>query len=249
MKDLEGRTALVTGASRGIGRAIAFALASEGASVAVNYLKSGSKAREVVREIRSAGGEAVAIKANVSDIAEVKKMRVEILKRFGEVEVLINNAGIHQHLKSWELDIADWENVIGTNLTSIFNTANVFAPAMKKAKWGRIVNVASVIAYVGTDHEMHYAASKGGCISATKAIALELAPHGVRVNAVAPGYIDTDMTKFSSEKERRFHLAKIPMGRLGVTSEIADAVAFLCSEKASYITGSVLHVNGGLALL
>jgi len=249
MKDLEGRTALVTGASRGIGRAVAIALANEGASVVVNYVKSDAKARDVVRDIISAGGEATAIKADVSDIAEVKKMRASIVKKYGEVEILVNNAGIHQHLKSWELGIADWERVIGTNLTSIFNTANVFAPAMKKAKWGRVVNVASVIAYLGTDHEVHYAASKGGAVSATKALALELAPYGVRVNAVAPGYIDTDMTKFSSEKERKFYLAKVPMGRLGEPSEIADAVAFLCSEKASYITGSVLHVNGGLALL
>jgi 3-oxoacyl-[acyl-carrier protein] reductase len=249
MKDLEGRTALVTGSSRGIGRAIAIALAGEGASVVVNYIRSDAKARDVVSKIRSAGGEATAIKADVSDIAEVRKMRIEIGKKFGEVDVLVNNAGIHQHLKSLELEIADWERVIGTNLTSIFNTANVFAPAMKKAKWGRIVNVASVIAYLGTDHEVHYAASKGGAVSATKALALELAPYGVRVNAVAPGYIDTDMTKFSSEKERKLCLAKVPMGRLGLPSEIADAVAFLCSEKASYITGSVIHVNGGLALL
>jgi 3-oxoacyl-[acyl-carrier protein] reductase len=249
MKDLEGRTALVTGASRGIGRAVAIALAGEGASVVVNYIESDAKARDVVSKIRDAGGEAMAMKADVSDIAEVKKMRAAIVKRYGEVEILVNNAGIHQHLKSWELGIADWEKVIGTNLTSIFNTANVFAPAMKKAKWGRVVNVASVIAYLGTDHEMHYAASKGGAVSATKALALELAPYGVRVNAVAPGYIDTDMTKFSSEKEKKFYLAKVPMGRLGEPSEIADAVAFLCSEKASYITGSVLHVNGGLAPL
>jgi 3-oxoacyl-[acyl-carrier protein] reductase len=249
MKDIEGRVALVTGASRGIGRACALALASEGASVVVNYVRSDEKARAVVGEIKSSGGDAIAFKADVSDIAQVKKMRAAAAKKFGDVELLVNNAGIHQHLKSWELSSADWERVIATNLTSIFNTANVFAPAMIKKKWGRIVNVASVIGYIGTDHEVHYAASKGGAVSATKALALELAPHGVRVNAVAPGYIDTDMTKFSSEKERKFYLAKVPMGRLGKPSEIADAVAFLCSEKSSYITGSVLHVNGGLALL
>ena len=232
MKDLEGRTALVTGASRGIGRATAISLAREGASVVVNYLNSDAKARDVVREIRSAGGEAIAVRADVSDIKQVRKMRAAITSKFGEAEILVNNAGIHQHLKSWELGIADWEKVIGTNLTSIFNTANVFAPDMKSARWGRIVNVASVIAYLGTDHEVHYAASKGGAVSATKALALELAPYGVRVNAVAPGYIDTDMTKFSSEKERRFNLAKIPMGRLAEPSEIADAVVFLWSEKA-----------------
>ncbi len=249
MKELEGRIALVTGASRGIGRTCAIALASEGTSIAVNYIKSDAKARAVVEEIRSAGGDAFAIKADVSDIAQVRKMRAAIAKKYGEVDILVNNAGIHQHLKSWELGSEDWERVIATNLTSIFNTANVFAPQMMKKKWGRIVNVASVIGYIGTDHEVHYAASKGGAVSVTKALALELAPHGVRVNAVAPGYIDTDMTKFSSEKERRFYMSKVPLGRIGKPSEIADAVAFLCSDKSSYITGSVLHVNGGLALI
>jgi 3-oxoacyl-[acyl-carrier protein] reductase len=249
MKGLEGRVAIVTGASRGIGRACAVALAVDGASVAVNFINSEAKAREVVDEIRSAGGDAIAVRADVSDIAQVRRMRATVVKKLGDVGVVVNNAGIHQHLKSWELASADWDRVIATNLTSIFNTANVFAPSMIEQKWGRIVNVGSVIAYVGTDHEVHYAASKGGAVSATKALALELAPHGVRVNAVAPGYIDTDMTKFSSDNERQFYLAKVPMGRLGKPSEIADAVAFLCSEKSSYITGSVLHVNGGMALL
>jgi 3-oxoacyl-[acyl-carrier protein] reductase len=223
------------------------ALAREGAKVVVNYEKSREKARDVVNQISESGGEAIAIQADVSQIQEVEKMKKEIEENLGPVSILVNNAGIHQHLKSWELSSEDWNRVMGVNLTGVFNCIKAFTPHMMEEKWGMIVNISSVIAHIGTDHEVHYAASKGGVVSATKSLALELAPYKIRVNAVSPGYIETDMTKFESEEEKQFYLQKIPLKRLGNPSEIADCVVFLCSERSSYITGQVIQVNGGLA--
>jgi 3-oxoacyl-[acyl-carrier protein] reductase len=223
------------------------ALAREGAKVVVNYEKSREKARDVVNQISESGGEAIAIQADVSQIQEVEKMKKEIEENLGPVSILVNNAGIHQHLKSWELSSEDWNRVMGVNLTGVFNCIKAFTPHMMEEKWGMIVNISSVIAHIGTDHEVHYAASKGGVVSATKSLALELAPYKIRVNAVSPGYIDTDMTKFESDEEMQFYLEKIPLKRLGNSSEIADCVVFLCSDRSSYITGQVIQVNGGLA--
>jgi 3-oxoacyl-[acyl-carrier protein] reductase len=247
LKDLENKIALVTGSSRGIGSATALAMAEEGAKVVVNYEKNKEKAHEVVSQIKERGGEAISLKADVSISSEVENMKNQIEEQMGLVDILVNNAGIHQHLKSWELSSDDWSRVLGVNLTSVFNCSKAFTPHMMKEKWGKIVNISSVIAYIGTDHEVHYAASKGGVISATKSLALELAPYNVRVNAVSPGYIETDMTKFSNEEEKKFYLEKIPLKRLGDPKEIADCVVFLCSNKSSYITGQVIQVNGGLA--
>ncbi len=247
MGDIKGKLALVTGSSRGIGRAVALALAGEGGKVVVNYMKNKEKAEEVATLINEQGGEALVVKADVSNYQEVERMKNEVQDGFGDVNILVNNAGIHQHLKSWELSKEDWDRVIGINLTGVFNCSKAFTPHMISKKWGRIVNISSVIAYIGTDHEIHYAASKGGVVSATKSLALEMAPYNVRVNAVSPGYIKTDMTKFTSEEEKRYYLEKIPLHRLGEPYEIADAVVFLCSERSSYITGQVLHINGGLA--
>ena len=249
MNDLKDKVALITGSSRGIGRATALAMGKEGANVVVNYVKNRNKAEEVANMIRKEGGEAIVVKADVSSNQEVERMKDTINEQMGQVDILVNNAGIHQHLKSWELASEDWNRVIGVNLTGIFNCTKTFVLDMKSKKWGRIVNISSVIAYIGTDHELHYAASKGGVISATKSLALGLAPYNIRVNAVSPGYIDTDMTKFSSEEEKEYYLNTIPMRRFGDPSEIADAVIFLCSKGSSYITGQVLHVNGGLAFL
>jgi 3-oxoacyl-[acyl-carrier protein] reductase len=247
MTDLRNKIALVTGSSRGIGSATAIALAEEGAKVVVNYEKNKEKAQDVVSQILNLGGEAISLKADVSKSSDVENMRNQILEQMGPVSILVNNAGIHQHLKSWELSSEDWSRVLGVNLTSVFNCSKAFTPHMIQEKWGKIVNISSIIAYIGTDHEVHYAASKGGVVSATKSLALELAPYNIRVNAVSPGYIETDMTKFSNEEEKKFHLEKIPLKRLGDPREIADCVVFLCSDKSSYITGQVIQVNGGLA--
>jgi len=222
-------------------------LADEGAKVVVNYVKNKEKAQEVVSQIQEGGGEAIAICADVSQAQDVESMKNEVEEDIGPVNILVNNAGIHQHLKSWEMTSSDWDNVMGVNLTGVFNCIKAFIPNMRAQKWGKIVNISSVIAYIGTDHEVHYAASKGGVISATKSLALELAPYNIRVNAVSPGYIETDMTKFSDDKEKQFYLKKIPLRRLGAPSEIADCVVFLCSGRSSYITGQVIQVNGGLA--
>jgi 3-oxoacyl-[acyl-carrier protein] reductase len=249
LSDIEGKVALVTGSSRGIGRAVAIALAKEKAKVVVNYVKNREKASEVVSNITKEGGEAMMIEADVSNSKQVERMKESVHSKMGEVDILVNNAGIHQHLKSWELSDEDWNTVLGVNLTGVFNCAKAFAPDMITKNWGRIVNISSVIAYIGTDHEVHYAASKGGVVSATKSLAMELAPYNIRVNAVSPGYIETDMTKFSSEEEKAHYLKKIPLGRLGTPFEIADSVVFLCSRRSSYITGEVLQVNGGLAFL
>ncbi|UCF07480.1 MAG: beta-ketoacyl-ACP reductase [Thermoplasmata archaeon] len=247
MTGLKGKTAVVTGSSRGIGRACALELAGEGAVVAVNYEKNKDKARETVTLIDELGGEAVVIPADVSSPEEVEKMKNKIHDFVGPVDILVNNAGIHQHLKSWELSFKDWNRVLGVNLSGVFNCSKAFAPDMMERKWGRIVNISSVIAYIGTDHEVHYAASKGGVVSVTKSLALELAPYSITVNAVSPGYIETDMTTFSSEEEKKFYIGKIPLGRLGQPKDIAHAVVFLCSDSATYITGETIHVNGGLA--
>jgi 3-oxoacyl-[acyl-carrier protein] reductase len=247
LTDFKEKIVLVTGSSRGIGKAIAISFAEEGAKVGVNFIKNKEKAQEVVTYIENSGGEALAIEADVSNAQDVEKMKNTLKTEFGSVDILINNAGIHQHLKSWELSSEDWNRVLGVNLTGVFNCTKAFSQHMIQNKWGRIVNISSVVAFIGTDHEVHYAASKGGVISATKSMALELAPYNIRVNAVSPGYIDTDMAKFASEEEKQFYLEKIPLKRLGNPEEIADCVAFLCSEKSSYITGTVIQVNGGLA--
>jgi 3-oxoacyl-[acyl-carrier protein] reductase len=248
MKEFHGKTALVTGGSRGIGKAVAVALAGEGATIAVNYVENRKAADAVAQSIRAAGGNAFSVRADVARHADVRKMQAEIRKTAGDVDILVNNAGIHQHLKVWELRPADWERVMAVNLTGVYNCCNVFTPAMMKKKWGRIVNISSVSGITGTDHEIHYASSKGGMIAATRSLALELVPYGIRVNCVAPGHILTDMTTTSSTPaERKEWTGHIPMKRYGEPNEIADAVVFLCSKKSSYITGETLNVNGGLS--
>jgi len=244
--DLNGKKAVVTGASRGIGRGCAIALARCGCDVVVNFEKNAKLAAEVENEIKDLGRAAVAVKADVSDEEDVKKLFETSTASLGKIDILVNNAGIHQHLKHWELPKKDWDRVINVNLTSAFLCSKLFSEQMKVQKSGKIVNISSVIAYIGTDHEVHYAASKAGIVGLTKSLALELAPYNINVNAVAPGYIKTDMTKFNSPEEEAKYLATIPLGTLGEPEDIANTVAFLCSEESSYITGEVIHVNGGL---
>lgn len=243
---LEGKTALVTGASRGIGKATAIFLAQNGCNVIINYVHEQKKAKDVADEIVQMGQGALVIQADVSKIKDIERLRAQIMKHFGGIDILVNNAGIHQHLKSWEMTPKDWKRIIEVNLTGVFLCCRVFLPDFIKKRNGRIINISSVIAHKGTNHECHYAASKSGILGLTRSLALELAPYNITVNAIAPGYIDTDMTSFSTEKERLDTLGVIPLGRIGTPDEIAAAICFLASDFAGYITGETLNINGGL---
>jgi 3-oxoacyl-[acyl-carrier protein] reductase len=245
---LEGRIALVTGASRGIGRAIALRLAEEGCDVAVNFNASPEAAEEVVEAIKTMERRAIAVHADVSSADQVETMVAEVTDELGEVDILVNNAGIHQHLKSWEMSPEDWQRVIDVNLTGTYLTSRLLGPRMADRGWGRIVNISSVVAMSGTDHEAHYAASKAGLHGLTKSLALELSPKGVTVNAVAPGWIRTDMTADTTEEEMAEAMREVPLGRIGEPEEIASVIAYLASPDAAYVTGQVIHVNGGMGL-
>jgi 3-oxoacyl-[acyl-carrier protein] reductase len=246
--ELDDRVALVTGGSRGIGRAIALRLAEEGCDVAVNYLASFAAAEEVADAIRGAGRRAMAVKADVASPIEVESMVMLVEEELGPVDVLVNNAGIHKHHKSWEMSVEDWQRIIDVNLTGAYLTTRLVGPSMAERGWGRIINISSVVAMSGTDHEAHYAASKAGMHGLTKSTALELSPMGVTVNAVAPGWIRTDMTGDATEEEMAEAMREIPLGRIGEPEEIAAVVAYLASPDASYVTGQVIHVNGGMGL-
>lgn len=245
---LEGRIALVTGASRGIGRAIALRLAEEGCDVAINFNTSPEAAEEVVAAIKTMERRAIAVHADVSSADQVETMVSEVTDDLGEVDILVNNAGIHQHLKSWEMSAEDWQRVIDVNLTGTYLTSRLIGPRMADRGWGRIVNISSVVAMSGTDHEAHYAASKAGLHGLTKSLALELSPKGVTVNAVAPGWIRTDMTADTTEEEMAEAMREVPLGRIGEPEEIASVIAYLASPDAAYVTGQVIHVNGGMGL-
>jgi len=245
---LDGRIALVTGASRGIGRAIAVRLAEEGCDVAVNYNSSKDAAEEVLMVIRGRGRRSVAVQADVASPEQVESMVTTVERELGPVDILVNNAGIHKHHKSWEMSVEDWDRIIGVNLTGAYLTSRLLGLKMAERGWGRIVNISSIVADIGSDHEAHYTASKAGLHGLTKSLALELSPKGVTVNAVSPGWIRTDMTAGVTEEEWDEALAGIPMGRIGEPEEIASVVAYLSSPESSYVTGQVLHVNGGVGL-
>ncbi len=246
--EFAGKVAVVTGASRGIGKGIALELARNGASIAIVYRSEEDKARQVQAEIEGMGCEAITIKCDVSNSEDVAKLHDAVMEKWGQADFIINNAGIHQHLKSWELSEEDWKKVIDVNMTGPFLVSKVFTPHMLEKKAGRIIHISSCVAFTGTDHEVHYAASKGGLFSLTKSHALELAGHGINVNAIAPGYIDTDMLVFDEVHPLDTVLETIPQHRLGQPEDIARAVKFLCSADSNYITGQVMHVNGGLIM-
>lgn len=245
---LSGKVALVTGSSRGIGRGIALEMAREGADIVVNYILSEVEAKRVSRSIEEMGRKALVVKADVSKLDQVETMRKQALNEFAGVDILVNNAGIHQHLKSWETSHADWKRILEVNLDGTFLCSRTFSPEMRAKKWGRIINVSSIVAFIGTDHEAHYGASKAAVLGLTRALALELAPYNITVNAVSPGLIETDMTSASTPEQRRKEIQLIPLGRIGQPSDIAYAAAFLASDRASFITGQTIHVNGGEAM-
>jgi 3-oxoacyl-[acyl-carrier protein] reductase len=245
MGNLQGRIALVTGASQGIGRACALELARAGATVAL-AARNEAKLAEVAAEIETAGGQAAAFSLDVSSEESIKAGSKAILDRFGKVEVLDNNAGITRDGLMMSMKRADWDGVLETNLTGAFLLTQAVLRPMLKNRWGRIVNISSVVGRTGQAGQANYAASKAGLIGLTRSMAREFASRGITVNAVAPGYIETPMTAVLDEKQRTAMMATIPLGRPGTDMEIAQAVGFLASDAASYITGAVLDVNGGM---
>lgn len=243
---LEGKAALVTGGSRGIGAAIALRLAAEGAAVAVNYAGSKEAADAVVAAIVSDGGQAVALRGDVCDPAACSALVAGTLEAFGSLDILINNAGITRDGLLVRMSDDDWDSVIGTNLTGVFSMSRAAAKVMMKARTGCIVNITSVVGMMGNAGQANYAAAKAGVIGLTKTIARELASRHVRCNAVAPGFISTDMTNKLSDDQRDAIACTIALGRLGSANDVAAAVSFLASDDAAYITGQTLAVDGGM---
>ena len=243
---LEGQTALVTGASRGIGRAIALELGAAGAEVFVNYSNSLEKAEEVVQNINNSGGKAFAIKADVSNEIEVENLIKEILEKKGQIDILVNNAGITRDGLIMRMKTEDWDSVINLNLRAVFLCTKAVSRTMLKRKTGRIINITSVVGLIGNAGQANYAAAKAGVIGLTKSTAKEFASRGITVNAVAPGFIETDMTK---NLDAEPILSAIPMGRFGQANQVAGAVVFLASAPAAaYITGQVMQVDGGMVM-
>lgn len=245
---LDGKTALVTGASRGIGRAIALRLAAEGARVAINYAGNVKAAEEVKAAIEAAGGTAILCRADVADSAAVEAMVADVAEEFGAIDILVNNAGITRDTLLMRMKDEDFAKVLDTNLKGVFYCTKAVAKLMMKKRAGRIVNMASVVGLVGNAGQTNYAAAKAGVIGFSKSAAKELASRGITVNAVAPGFIGTDMTADLPESVKEKALSDIPLGRAGQPEDVANAVLFLASDQASYITGQVVHVDGGMVM-
>jgi 3-oxoacyl-[acyl-carrier protein] reductase len=242
---LEGRTALITGASQGIGHACALTLAKAGVRVAL-AARNEAKLAAVAAEIRSSGGTAEVFVMDMASEDSIKSGAKAALAHFGSIEILVNNAGITKDVLLLRMKRADWDDVLATNLTGTFLLTQALLSPMLKARWGRIINVSSVVGETGQAGQANYAASKAGLIGFTKSLARELASRGITANAVAPGYIETAMTAVLDEKQREAMTVQIPLGRAGTEQDVANAVHFLASDDAAYITGHVLDVNGGM---
>ncbi|HSJ38384.1 MAG TPA: 3-oxoacyl-[acyl-carrier-protein] reductase [Planococcus sp. (in: firmicutes)] len=248
MSDLTGKTAIITGASRGIGAEIAKRFAEAGAKIVVNYSGSQQKAEAVVESIKQNGGEAIAVKANVADADAVKAMVEETMTAFGSVDILVNNAGITRDNLMMRMKDDEWDDVINTNLKGVFVCTKAVTRQMMKQRSGRIVNIASIVGVMGNAGQANYVASKAGVIGLTKTTARELASRGITANAVAPGFITTDMTEGLNEDIQKTMMAQIPLGRFGKPEEVAKAALFLASDEASYMTGQTLHLDGGMVM-
>ena len=248
MKDLDGKGIIVTGATRGIGRAIALEAARHGANIAFNFLKSEQRAEELKREIETLGVKVMAFRTDVGDLKAVREMVNAVKSGFGRIDGLVNNAGLTRDKLLVMMSEEDWSEVIRTNLTGAFNFARAAAFMMMKAKRGAILNVTSVSGLAGMAGQVNYSAAKAGLIGMTKAMAKELGLLGVRVNALALGFVETDMTAALPAENRAAALNLIPLGRFGTVEDVAPVAAFLLSDAAAYITGAVIQVDGGLAM-
>ncbi|MBT2216727.1 3-oxoacyl-[acyl-carrier-protein] reductase [Virgibacillus dakarensis] len=245
---LQGKNAIVTGASRGIGKAIALELAKQGANVAVNYAGSEAKAQAVVEEIQKLGGKAFKVQADVANESEVKDMVKQVISEFGGLDILVNNAGITRDNLLMRMKEAEFDQVINTNLKGVFICTKAVTRQMMKQRSGKIVNVASIVGVSGNPGQANYVAAKAGVIGLTKTAAKELASRNIFVNAVAPGFISTDMTDVLTDEQRAGMHNMIPLGKLGEAEDVAKVVRFLASDDANYITGQTIHVDGGMVM-
>lgn len=245
---LKGKTAVVTGGTRGIGKAIVLELARQGADVAFTYAKSAEQAIALEEEIKNCGSKAMAVQSDASDFNQSKQMIDSVIKNFGKVDVLVNNAGITRDKALMMMSEEDWRKVIDTNLNGVFNCTRAVIIPMMKQKGGTIVNMSSVSGVTGMAGQVNYASSKAGIIGFTKSLAKEVARYGITVNAVAPGFIETEMIKGLDKKYLDEMLKRVPLGRLGTVEEVAEVVSFFISDAAKYITGQVLNIDGGMAM-
>lgn len=248
MRKLEGKVAVVTGASRGIGRAIALKLADEGAKVVVNYSGSQAKAEEVVATIQANGGEAIAVQASVAQTEEVTALMDTAVKTFGSLDILVNNAGITRDNLLMRMKEDEWDDVMDTNLKGVFLCTKAVTRQMMKRRAGRIINISSIVGVAGNAGQANYVAAKAGVIGLTKTTAKELASRNILVNAIAPGFIETEMTDQLPEDIKQGMLTQIPLAKLGKPEDIAKAVVFLASDDANYMTGQTLHIDGGMVM-
>ncbi|MDW8403916.1 3-oxoacyl-[acyl-carrier-protein] reductase [Chloroflexus sp.] len=246
--DLSGRVAIVTGGSRGIGRATAERLAASGATVVVNYRGNAAAAEATVAAITGAGGKAVAVQGDVSQPAEVEHLVKTTLEQFGRIDILVNNAGITRDNLLLRMKDSDFDEVIATNLRGVFLCTRAVLRPMTKQRFGRIINITSVIGLIGNAGQANYAAAKAGIIGFTKSTAREMASRGITVNAIAPGFIETEMTEALSDETRKAILATIPLGRFGQPAEVAGLICFLASDAGAYISGQTLTIDGGMVM-
>lgn len=245
---LTGKTALVTGASRGIGRAIALELASQGANIAVNYAGNEAKAEEVVKEAEKLGVKAIKIQANVAQNDEVQAMIKSVIKEFGSLDILVNNAGVTKDNLLMRMKEEEFDQVIDINLKGVFLCTKAVTRQMMKQRAGKIINVASIVGVSGNPGQANYVAAKAGVIGMTKSVALELASRNVHVNAVAPGFIATDMTDVLTEEQQKAIMDLVPLAKFGQPEDVAKVVRFLASDDANYITGQTIHIDGGMVM-